>query len=51
MRHKVILPFVLRKRISKNIFNANYQFSKDLGIIWYTFNNKRKCIVLWGIEV
>ena len=37
--------------ISKIIFNANYQFSKNLGIIWYTFNNKRKYIVLWGTQV
>lgn len=25
-----------------------YDFSKELGVIWYTFNQKRKCIVLWG---
>ena len=43
--------FIIILLISKNIFKANCQFSKDLGIIWYTFNNKRKCIVLLRIEV
>lgn len=46
-----LVIFIIILLISKNTFNANYQFSKDLGIIWYTFNNKRKCIVLWGTPV
>lgn len=46
-----LVIFIIILLIGKKIFNANCQFSKDLGIIWYTFNNKRKCIVLWGIEV
>ena len=46
-----LVIFIIILLISKIIFNANYQFSKDLGIIWYTFNNKRKCIVLWGTPV
>ena len=46
-----LVIFIIIMLISKNIFNANYQFSKDLGIIWYTFNTTRKCIVLWGTQV
>ena len=31
--------------------DATCDFNKKLGIIWYTFNRKRKYIVLWGEKI